>query len=239
MAENEESASAKKVIVTKNGPYIVEGSVPLTKDIILNNEEGVPVAWEIREKYPGQESYQLCRCGGSSDKPFCDGSHLSNGFNGSETANVTGFNKRYKLYEGPGLEMKDEASLCSALQFCHREEGAWRMVKNRSGEPEAREMAIDMAQKCSSGRLVPCEKGTGKELEPRLDQAIGVVEDPGKKVSGPLRVLGGIQVESAGGANYEVRNRQTLCRCGGSRNKPFCDGTHLAIGFDDGDESLR
>ena len=239
MAENEEGNSSRKVIVTKDGPYIVEGGIPLTKDIIVDDEDGVPREWEIRARFPEQESYQLCRCGGSCDKPYCDGSHLSNGFSGSETANVTGFNKRYKLYEGPGLEMKDEAGLCSALQFCHRAEGAWRIVKNRSGDPEARDMAIDMAQKCSSGRLVPCEKRTGKELEPKLEQTIGVVEDPGKKVSGPLRVLGGIPVESANGNRYEVRNRQTLCRCGRSKNKPFCDGTHLATRFDDGDESLR
>ena len=38
---------------------------------------------------------------------------------------------------------------------------------------------------------------------------------------------------------YEVRNRQTICRCGKSENKPFCDGTHTEVGFNDGDESLK
>ena len=56
--------------------------------------------------------------------------------------------------------------------------------------------------------------------------SIGIVEDPAKRCSGPLWVLGGIAVESAGGEAYEVRNRVTLCRCGASKNKPFCDGTH-------------
>ncbi|HEY0196583.1 MAG TPA: CDGSH iron-sulfur domain-containing protein, partial [Methanobacterium sp.] len=45
--------------------------------------------------------------------------------------------------------------------------------------------------------------------------------------------------ESADGYVYEVRNRVTLCRCGQSENKPFCDGTHMEIGFNDGDESLK
>jgi CDGSH-type Zn-finger protein len=40
-------------------------------------------------------------------------------------------------------------------------------------------------------------------------------------------------VTGADGAPYEVRNRVTLCRCGASRNKPFCDGTHASIGFKD------
>jgi iron-binding CDGSH zinc finger protein len=46
-------------------------------------------------------------------------------------------------------------------------------------------------------------------------------------------VRGGIQVISADGHDYEIRERQTLCRCGQSRNKPFCDGSHWYAGFRD------
>jgi len=46
------------------------------------------------------------------------------------------------------------------------------------------------------------------------------------------QLRGAIPVRSADGEHYEVRNRQTLCRCGGSSNKPFCDGTHWK-GFKD------
>ncbi|MEO7038615.1 MAG: CDGSH iron-sulfur domain-containing protein, partial [Candidatus Elarobacter sp.] len=45
---------------------------------------------------------------------------------------------------------------------------------------------------------------------------------------------GGILVESQDGTPYEVRNRQTLCRCGQSQNQPFCDGKHAEIAFNDG-----
>ncbi|HYX79111.1 MAG TPA: CDGSH iron-sulfur domain-containing protein, partial [Actinomycetota bacterium] len=59
-------------------------------------------------------------------------------------------------------------------------------------------------------------------------------------VSGPLWVRGGIQVIAADGFRYEVRNRQTLCRCGQSQNKPFCDGSHASVRFDDGlDDEVR
>ena len=51
---------------------------------------------------------------------------------------------------------------------------------------------------------------------------------------GPLWVRGGVRVDAADGEPYEVRNRVTLCRCGASENKPFCDGTHQDIGFRDG-----
>ena len=40
-----------------------------------------------------------------------------------------------------------------------------------------------------------------------------------------------LAIESAGGTEYEVRNRVTLCRCGRSRNKPFCDGSHITVGI--------
>jgi CDGSH-type Zn-finger protein len=45
-------------------------------------------------------------------------------------------------------------------------------------------------------------------------------------------VRGGIAITSADGYTYEVRNRVTLCRCGHSKNKPFCDGTHSDIDFE-------
>jgi CDGSH-type Zn-finger protein len=40
-----------------------------------------------------------------------------------------------------------------------------------------------------------------------------------------------VPVVAADGSTYEVRNRQTLCRCGESDNKPFCDGSHKQVGF--------
>ena len=40
-----------------------------------------------------------------------------------------------------------------------------------------------------------------------------------------------IAVTAPDGETYEVRNRVTLCRCGASMNKPFCDGSHKRTGF--------
>jgi len=80
---------------------------------------------------------------------------------------------------------------------------------------------------CPSGRLLAIDKQTGK-VEPHLAQSIGVVEDPSIECSGPLWVRGGVPLISADGSNYEIRNRMTLCRCGRSENKPFCNGSHAA-----------
>ena len=81
-------------------------------------------------------------------------------------------------------------------------------------------------QTISSGRLLVWDKD-GNPIEPELEPSIELVEDPSKGVSGPLWVRGGIPIESADGTTYEIRNRITLCRCGKSENKPFCDGIHL------------
>ncbi len=87
---------------------------------------------------------------------------------------------------------------------------------------------------CPSGRLVAWDNETGEPIEPKLPESIGLVEDPVEDCSGPLWLRGGIAVIAEDGHRYEVRNRVTLCRCGASKNKPFCDGAHAAIKFKDG-----
>jgi uncharacterized Fe-S cluster protein YjdI len=49
--------------------------------------------------------------------------------------------------------------------------------------------------------------------------------------NGPLLVSGGVRIEDAEGNVLFEGERAALCRCGGSGNKPFCDGTHEKIGF--------
>lgn len=87
---------------------------------------------------------------------------------------------------------------------------------------------------CPSGRLTLHNKETDEEIEHSLPPSIGVIEDPPLKCSGPLWIRGKITVESQDGTHYEKRNRVTLCRCGASSNKPFCDGSHASIKFNDG-----
>jgi len=80
---------------------------------------------------------------------------------------------------------------------------------------------------------VAWDKSTRQAVETELPVSIGLVEDPEQQCSGPLWLRGGIPVFAADGFEYEVRNRVTLCRCGASNNKPFCDGTHASIKFRD------
>lgn len=227
-----------KITITKDGPYIVSGGLPIDKQIIGIGKENEPEKWIRGEKVPAGELCALCRCGESKNKPFCDGSHEKVAFNGTETASKKPHDKQAEIMNGSTLRLKDAIALCAAARFCHKGRGIWELTL-QSDNSEARELAIEEACNCPSGRLVEYDKKTGKVFEKEFEQSISLVEDPQKNVSGPIWLKGGIPVESSDGTTYEVRNRQTLCRCGKSQNKPFCDGTHIKVGFNDGDESLK
>lgn len=213
-----------RVKVTTNGPYLVSGGVPLSEQTICVDDDGQPHGWKEGRRYVVQESYILCRCGHSQQMPYCDGSHLRVEFDGTETAADTPYLEQAEELEGPELKLTDAEGFCMGAGFCHRDGGTWTLTR-RSADPKAKQTAIEEACECPSGRLVACEKD-GRAIEPNFEPSIGLVEDSQGKKMGPIWVRGGIPVESSDGKTYEVRNRVTLCRCGQSLNKPFCDGSH-------------
>jgi CDGSH-type Zn-finger protein len=225
--------NSAKVKVTKGGPYIVTGSVPLDRQTIVTDGQGYPTGYRKDGAYQVPESYSLCRCGKSSKHPFCDGSHGKTGFKGNETANFKPYSETADVTEGPDLVLTDAEEFCASARFCDRAGGTWHLTR-RSDNAKAKKTAIQEAGDCPAGRLVTWDKKTGKPIEPDHEPSITIIEDPAVGSSGPVWVKGGIPVESANGKAYEVRNRVTLCRCGASENKPFCDGMHRAIQFDDG-----
>jgi CDGSH-type Zn-finger protein len=221
-----------KVVVAKNGPYLVSGNVPLAKHTIVANAQGESESWHSAEPYPAQESYALCRCGHSGNKPFCDGTHAKVHFQGAETASRAPYREQAQMTEGPALALTDAEPLCAFARFCDPNGQVWNQV-GHSENPEVRSTFVRQVNDCPSGRLVAWQRSRGQALENPLPVSIGVVEDPAQGVAGPLWLRGGIPVVSADGFGYEVRNRVTLCRCGASKNKPFCDGTHATIKFRD------
>lgn len=215
-----------KITVSKNGPYIVTGKVPLTTSEICNDEEGYCRTWREVKRYPVQEKYALCRCGQSDNKPFCDGTHANIHFDGTEDGDREPFDKVARVISGPALTLADNEHLCVHARFCMRAGGIWNLVE-QSDDPEARDTAIEEACNCPSGRLVITDNERGKAIEPEFEKSIVVIEYPPRDEHGPLWVRGGIPIESADGKPYEIRNRVTICRCGRSGNKPFCDGSHV------------
>jgi CDGSH-type Zn-finger protein len=230
--------NSPKIFISKDGPYLVSGNIPINKDIVENDEDEEPKNWKRGESFPNKEQCSLCRCGSSKNKPFCDGSHIKIRFDGTEVAENNEYNDIADVIKGPNLILKDAEVYCSSARFCHRLGGTWDNTRN-SNNVKSREIAIQQACNCPSGRLVAYDKKTSKAIEPKFDKSIGLIEDPYQKISGPLWIKGGIPIISGNGRKYETRNRVNLCRCGQSGNKPFCDGTHFSIGFNDGDKSLK
>ena len=220
-AKTEES----KIRVQKNGPYLVSGVVPLYPMIIECDGKGTPTQWSRGKPLETPQSYILCRCGQSCHKPFCDGTHVKVNFDGTEVADNVPFEKIAEEIDGPTLKLKDAVILCASARFCHRGGDVWDVI-HHTDVPEAKKNVTDDCFDCPSGRLVAEDKKTGEKLEPTLEKSIGAIEDPSKGVRGPYWIRGGIPVYSSEGKLYEVRNRMTLCRCGKSTNKPFCDSSH-------------
>lgn len=224
-------AENMSVRVTKNGPYHVTGSVPLHRQTIETNDEGESVGWRQGPALTTDPEYDLCRCGHSAAKPFCDGSHARVRFEGTETASREPYLKQADKQEGPLLDLTDAEALCAFARFCDPGGQIWSLVEKSDGDSVA--LAEREAKLCPSGRLLTWRRSDGTPLEADYPASIGLVEDPAEQVAGPLWVRGGVQVIAADGTPYEVRERVTLCRCGESSNKPFCDGTHASIGFTD------
>jgi CDGSH-type Zn-finger protein len=227
-----------RIVVSKNGPYLVSGSLPLRKEIAVVGDSRAPEKWIKGEKYRVGASYRLCRCGRSEHKPFCDDTHTRIRFRATDKRHRKSYLGLSQKLAGPGLVLRDAESLCSSARFCYPGGGTWQLTIE-SGDRRKRKLAIRQAGNCPSGRLAAYDKKTGKPIEPEFVPSISLTEDPQRRVSGPIWVKGGILVESTEGKAYEARNRVTLCRCGRSRNKPFCNGTHIKAKFSDGDKSLR
>lgn len=228
-----DKSEEKKITIAKDGPYIVSGGIPLTVEVIANNKEGYSWDWKKGKTFKTESNYALCRCGHSANKPFCDGTHKSIDFKGRETASKIPYDKQAERLDGPTMILSDQENLCAFARFCDPGGKIWSLIEN-TDNPKVRELVIREAMHCPSGRLTLHDKETGNEIEDKFSPSIGVVEDPSLGCSGPLWIRGNITIESEDGTHYEKRNRVTLCRCGASNNKPFCNGSHASIKFNDG-----
>jgi CDGSH-type Zn-finger protein len=217
------------ISVTTNGPYLVTGGLPITRRRPVVSEHGEPMTWQTMSAIEAPDTVALCRCGQSSNKPFCDGTHAVVGFDGTETAPESSYDDRQTTYATTGMVMRDDRSICEHAGFCsNRVTSVWKMVKNGDTDDSvARAQLMAMVERCPSGALTYRLSAEGADVESELRAGIGVVDD------GPLFVTGGVPIRRADGRGMEVRNRATLCRCGGSGNKPLCDGSHKKNGFAD------
>ncbi len=222
----EQTTQEPKIKVTDNGPYEVSGA-DLVRMRPVYNENGDGIRWERGASIEHDQTYELCRCGQSKTKPFCDGSEKDIDFEGTETADRRPSAERRRVFSEAPISLTDDRALCAHQAFCERFPGnAWSIARGDQ-PPEDQDELMYIGRTCPSGRLQLQIPAGAEPYEEDMPKEIAVVND------GPYWIRGGIPVESADGFQYEVRNRQTLCRCGFSNNKPFCDGSHWKVEFKD------
>ena len=137
--------SKAKVIVLKDGPYEIRGSVPLSHQTIVTNAKGESLDWKEGARIPAPDGAHLCRCGQSGNKPFCDGTHKKVGFDGTETATRAPYLEQAEEIDGPAVVLTDAEGLCAFARFCDPKGRIWN-VAQRDGAA-ARAIVEDEAGK--------------------------------------------------------------------------------------------
>jgi len=177
------------------------------------------------KELPNRSVLALCRCGASKNKPFCDGSHGLIGFDSAPSDDRS--KDEILTYEGEEVTIHYNRLLCSHAAECGRRQKAafdtsrtpWIVPDNAPADGLA-----EVVKACPSGALRLSRPGEAPAFSQGDFKGITVQKD------GPYRVAG-VPLEStplAQGANPE---KYVLCRCGHSKNKPFCDGSHYDIGW--------
>ncbi|HEX6509838.1 MAG TPA: CDGSH iron-sulfur domain-containing protein [Chloroflexota bacterium] len=213
----------QRIQVATNGPYLVTNARNLFD-------------W-LGQPLPVRPQMALCRCGGSQIKPFCDGAHATIGFTDEKDPNRVP--DRRDTYVGQQVTVLDNRGLCQHSGFCSdRLATVFRVNQDPFVAPSGGRMdeIIRAVRDCPSGALSYALDG----VEARDEVDHHSTRQPAIEVSkdGPYRITGDIPLvdsEGAGVARNEGASREhyALCRCGHSRNKPFCSGMHWYVEFHD------
>ena len=204
-----------------NGPYL------------LTNVDAV-TDWLGVELDPAPQA-ALCRCGASTIKPWCDGSHSQIGFEDAKSDGRVG--DRLDRYKGLAVTITDNRGTCAHSGLCtDRAPTVFRTSEEPFVAPAGGRVdeILHAARDCPSGAL-SARAGGGDPVgssDTERERAIEVSKD------GPYRVTGSITLLDRDGSP-EARNdgasleHYSLCRCGKSQNKPFCSGMHWYADFHD------
>ena len=219
MTENNspDKSATPTIEAAPDGPYIV------TELQTLRNSKGDTL--EVKPKVA------LCRCGGSKNKPFCDGTHAGNGFTGTRESD--GSTDKQDHYEGKAVTINDNRGVCAHAGLCTDNlKTVFKLNTEPWIDPDGADTdaVIEVVRSCPSGAL----SYTVDHVEHAEHSALGRAPAITVSKDGPYHVIGGCALsDSVTKQRPQTPEHFTLCRCGGSKNKPFCDGTHWHIKFQD------
>lgn len=196
-----------------NGPYLVKGLAN------LRNARGESLAVDA--------VVALCRCGGSATKPFCDGTHRRNGFSDARSADRAP--DRQDVYRATTITIHDNRGICAHAGICtDRLASVFKYGSEPWIDASGANVAaiIQTVQACPSGALSYSLEGT-EAAQPDRPPGITVTKN------GPYAVVGSVELVNVAWGRGASTEHYTLCRCGASKNKPFCDGSHFDVSFSD------
>ncbi len=196
-----------EIIFSETGPYTA-----------VDVEEMVNLKGE---KVPVRRVMLLCRCGKSKQKPFCDGSHEKMIFEVRKKP-VRGKEKA-KDYVGKDITIHFSIRVCAHAGVCFmklpsvfdRDKKPW-INPDGAGVQEI----IDLINRCPSGALSYSKAVDAVDCRKRSPKIVIIPE-------GPFNVQGDIRLRDEEGTEPYNPEHYCLCRCGKTRNTPFCDGAHL------------
>lgn len=209
-----------KITPREDGPLVVQG-VPSLK------AEGGQID-------PDKPVYALCRCGASQNKPFCDGAHAKVGFTSDNgDARIRNAPVRYTgEVEGKQVTISYTPVLCGHIAACqalHKQ--VFDPSKNPWIQPENGTLdgILSVIKACPSGALRVSVDGEDEHHIDSDQVSIKVAKD------GPY-VVKNIALEAEFNGAGASEKEYILCRCGQSKNKPFCDGSHYDVKWSDAAE---
>jgi CDGSH-type Zn-finger protein len=209
-----------QIVPLPNGPYYYLNDFKPHEVEGITNSKG--------KKVSNVRGTALCRCGASENKPFCDGSHGKIGFR--DRKETDGHLDKRIDYVGKEITIHDNRGICSHAGYCT---GNLPKVFKLGEEPwinpdgATKKEIIATIEKCPSGAL-SYSINHKEHCDFNQNSEVIVSKD------GPYYVRGGIEVVGHKNRAEKVSEEHcTLCRCGSSKNKPFCDGGHWDIGFKD------
>jgi len=138
--------------------------------------------------------------------------------------------KKVVRYEGADADVQWDGRLCIHIGECGRAKselfvgGRQPWCKPDCATPDE---VVDVVTRCPTGALSFTRKDGGPEESAQTENVVMVM------YNGPLYLRGALEIDGAPADMQGVRFRAALCRCGESKNKPFCDNSHEAAGFKD------
>jgi CDGSH-type Zn-finger protein len=233
--EENHSKDKPKILPLPNGPYYLLNDMQPKIVENLQNSEGKQLSTIV--------GVALCRCGASKNKPFCDGTHTTIGFSSENKVAENGrggeedkkvIKDKRKSYVGKKITIHDNRRICSHAAECvNNLPSVFRLNARPWIDPDAAnaEEIINTIRKCPSGALSYSIDGVEYKDQNERKPIVMVSKNGPYLITGGIELIGDANnIQFGDGASKE---HYTLCRCGASNNKPFCDGMHKVINFKD------